>query len=56
MKIIIFKRLHNERESAVNRGLDGSIYPGEKLVPSYHCKKIGCSETQQLILGIGNAI
>ncbi len=28
----------NGRESAVNRSLDGSTYPGEKLVPSSHCK------------------
>jgi hypothetical protein len=25
---------HNGRESTVNRSLDGSIYPSEKLVPS----------------------
>jgi hypothetical protein len=34
-----FKNVNNGRESAVNRALDGSTYPGLKVVPSCHCKK-----------------
>ncbi len=46
----------NGRESTVNRVLDGSIYPGEKLVPSSLKVFVRCLEIQQLILEIGNAI
>jgi hypothetical protein len=47
---------HNRRESALNRVLDGSTYPGFKLVPSSLCKKTYTCQESQLILGIGNAI
>ncbi len=30
----------NERESMINRVLDGSTYPGQKLAPPSLCKKI----------------
>jgi hypothetical protein len=30
----------NGRESAINRAIDGSTYPTQKLVPSPLCKKI----------------
>jgi hypothetical protein len=46
----------NGRESAVNRALDGSTYPGYKLLFSCHCKKIVVKKLQQLILVVGNAI
>ncbi len=36
------KNVNNGRESAINRGLDGSTYPGEKLVPSSLFKEIRC--------------
>ncbi len=46
----------NGRESALSRLLDGSTYPRQKLVSSSLCKKLSCSEMQQHILEIGNAI
>jgi hypothetical protein len=47
----------NGGESAVMiRALDGSTFLNQKLVPSSLCQNIGCKETQQLILGIGNTI
>ncbi len=49
-------RLINARESTVNRSLDGSIYPGEKLVPFSFNFFVRCLEIQQLILEIGNDI
>jgi hypothetical protein len=51
-----FRAVINGRESAVNRVLDGSTYPGQKLVASSFCKKNNFEETQQLILRAGNAI
>jgi hypothetical protein len=46
----------NGRESALNRLLDGSTYPRQKLVSSSLCKKVSCSEMQQHILEIGKVI
>jgi hypothetical protein len=47
----------NGRKSTLNRLLDGSIYPSEKLVPfSLNIFFVRCLEIQQLILEIGNAI
>ncbi len=45
----------NGRESAVNRALDGSIYPGYNLMPSSLSKTYSCWEIQQLIIGTGYA-
>jgi hypothetical protein len=56
LKIAQMFSLPYGRESTVNTALGGSTYSGLKLVCFSLCKKINCYETQQLILGIGNAI
>jgi hypothetical protein len=44
---------HIGRGSAVNKALDGSTYPGQKLVPSSFCKKIvSCMKCNNLYLGL----
>jgi hypothetical protein len=48
--------LHNGRQSAVNRALDGSTYPSLKIKPFLFAKNVSCLEMQQLIIGIGYAI
>jgi len=40
------------RYSAVNRALDGSTYPGKKLVPFSLCKKIVVKKCINLYLGL----
>jgi hypothetical protein len=49
IKNMLIPYLLNGRESAIDRALDGSTYPGLMLVLSSLCKK-------KIILGIGNAI
>ncbi len=50
-------RLYNGKEATVNKALDGSMYPGYKLVHFVFGKnKLWWFKTQQLILGSGTAI
>jgi hypothetical protein len=47
----------NGRESAINRAIDGSTFTSSSYCLLLFTKEIfSCSEMQQLIHGIGNAI
>jgi hypothetical protein len=45
----------NGKQSTVNKKLDDSMYPGQKLAHSALVKKSFLLKTQQLILGTGTA-
>jgi hypothetical protein len=52
-KVIFGSNLKLPRGLAVNRTIDGSTYPGEKLVPSSPCKNIvSCMKHINLYWGL----
>jgi hypothetical protein len=54
---LVFPALANGKQSTVNKSLDGSMYPGQKLTHSALGKKKSLFlKTQQLMLGTGTAI